>query len=93
MIGDLVIEPEKSSLVEEVVNADDLLIEQADNEVEEIDMPEELDADPDGKKPPKASERRIEEVLIDVTAENIQKYTLNDVVMPIIGFKTRMPNN
>lgn len=93
LIGDLVIEPEKSSLVEEVVNADDLLIEQADNEVEEIDMPEELDADPDGKKPPKASERRIEEVLIDVTAENIHKYTLNDVVMPIIGFKTRMPNN
>lgn len=43
VIGDLVIEPEKSNVIEEVPNADDLLIEQADGEIEEIDMPEELD--------------------------------------------------
>ena len=31
--------------------------------------------------------------MIEITEENIHKYTLNDVVMPIVGFKTRMPNN
>ena len=31
--------------------------------------------------------------MIEVTAENIHKYTINDVVMPIVGYRTRMPNN
>jgi len=35
----------------------------------------------------------IEEALIEVTAENIHKYSIKDVVMPICGFKTRMPAN
>ena len=47
-MGDLVIEPEKSEIVEEGVNPDDLLLDQVD--VEEIDLPEELDGtSPDGK--------------------------------------------
>ena len=48
LVGDLVIEPEKSEIVEEGVNPDDLLLDQVD--VEEIDLPEELDGtSPDGK--------------------------------------------
>ncbi len=92
MIGDLVIEPEKSAIVEEGVNPDDLMIDQAD--VDEIDLPEELDGtSPEGKKAMQPKAKNIEEALIEVTAENIHKYTLNDVVMPIVGYKTRMPNN
>ena len=92
MIGDLVIAPEASKIVEEMVNQDDILIEQAD--VEEIDLPEELDGtSPEAKKPAAQVEKRIEEALIEVTAENIHKYTINDVVMPICGYRTKMPNN
>jgi len=92
VIGDLVIAPEASKIVEEMVNQDDILIEQAD--VEEIDLPEELDGtSPEAKKPAAQVEKRIEEALIEVTAENIHKYTINDVVMPICGYRTKMPNN
>lgn len=90
----MVIEPEKSQIVEEVPNTDDLLLEQVDNEVEEIDMPEELDegAVKKGSKEAKSGQK-IEELLIEVTADNIHKFTINDVVMPICGYKTRMPNH
>ena len=37
--------------------------------------------------------RKIEDELIEVTMENINKYAITDVVMPLFGFKTRMPNN
>lgn len=56
--------------------------------MEEIDLPEELDEE---KKP--KEEKRIDDLLIEVTQENKAKYTINDVVMPICGYKTRMPNN
>jgi len=49
VLGDLVIEPEKADIVEDGVNPDDLMIDQAD--VDEIDIPEELDSTtPEGKK-------------------------------------------
>ena len=31
--------------------------------------------------------------MIEVTQENLHKYTINDVVMPICGYSTRMPAN
>jgi tRNA(Glu) U13 pseudouridine synthase TruD len=31
--------------------------------------------------------------LIEITEANIHKYTINDVVMPIFGYRTRMPKN
>ena len=31
--------------------------------------------------------------MIEVTQENLHKYTINDVVMPICGYRTRMPAN
>ncbi len=50
LIGDLVIEPEAAKIVEEAPNSDDLIVDQAD--VEEIDIPDELDPTiPDSKKP------------------------------------------
>jgi tRNA(Glu) U13 pseudouridine synthase TruD len=54
-------------------------------------MPEELDADgdADGTLPKKG----IDEHLKVVTAETLSRYTINDVVMPIVGYKTRMPEN
>jgi hypothetical protein len=89
VVGDLVIEPEYSSVVEDAANPDDLLIEQAGGEVEEIDMPEELD-DAE-KKEEKKGDKSIEDALIEVTVDNIHKYSIKDVVMPICGFRTRLP--
>ena len=88
----MVIDPELSKIVEDAGNSDDLLIEQAGGEIEEIDMPEELD-EKDEKKESKHAGDKIEESLIDVTAENIHKYTIRDVVMPIVGYRTRLPSN
>lgn len=31
--------------------------------------------------------------MIEITEANIHKYTINDVVMPIVGYRTRMPKN
>lgn len=58
-------------------------------------MPEELDAEGGEEKKEKEPkvEKKIEDLLIEVTEENIHKYTINDVVMPICGYKTRLPNN
>jgi tRNA(Glu) U13 pseudouridine synthase TruD len=87
-----VIEPEKSEIVEDGINPDDLMLDQAD--VDEIDLPEELDGtSPEGKKAMQPKAKSIEEALIEVNEENIHKYTINDVVMPIVGFRTRMPKN
>ena len=36
---------------------------------------------------------KLEDVLIEVTPDNISKFTINDVVMPLVGYKTRMPAN
>ena len=82
--------PEHADVVEDAANPDDLLIEHAGGEVEEIDMPEELD---ETAKEAQKPGRVIEEALIEVTPENIHKYSIKDVVMPICGFKTRMPAN
>ena len=92
VVGDLVIEPEKSEIVEDGVNPDDLMIEQDD--IDDIDLPEELDGtSPEGKKALQPKFKSIEEALIEVTPENIHRYTINDVLMPIVGYRTRMPKN
>jgi len=31
--------------------------------------------------------------MMEITAENIQNYTLDDVIFPIIGHKVKMPSN
>ncbi len=48
--------------------------------------------DEENQKKPK-EEKRIDDLLIEVTEENKHKYSIKDVVMPICGYKTRMPNN
>jgi hypothetical protein len=35
----------------------------------------------------------LETALIDVTEENLNKFTLADVVIPLVGHKTRFPKN
>ena len=35
----------------------------------------------------------MEEVLVEVTEGNIHKYTLKDVVLPLIGYKIKLPKN
>ena len=45
------------------------------------------------KKGGKRLDKKIEDLLIEVTEENIAKYTINDVVMPIVGYSTRYPKN
>lgn len=54
-------------------------------------MPEELDDDGAIAQP--RDKKSLDEHLVVVTEENIHKYTLNDVVLPIVGYKTRMPEH
>ena len=40
------------------------------------------------------STRQINEIdMIEVTEANIDKYTIEDVIFPIIGHKVKMPSN
>lgn len=32
-------------------------------------------------------------MVVDVTSENLHEFTLNDIVMPMVGYETRMPEN
>ena len=50
----------------------------------------------EGKKEKKTKLRGsalIEESLVEVTEENIHKYSLKDVVLPLVGYKVRFPKN
>ena len=37
--------------------------------------------------------KSIEESLIEVNEQNINKFTLDDIVMPLVGYKTKLPAN
>jgi hypothetical protein len=76
-------------LSEQVI--DDLAIVDAEDDEEEGED-EETKNEEGGRKGYK-SLKQIEDNLIDITEENIKEYSLEDVVMPVIGFKTRLPNN
>lgn len=86
----MVVEPEKSTLVEDdAAAAEDAVIDQ-DDEVDLIGDEEEEKKNKGAKEP---ASKKVEEVLITVTEENKHKYTINDVVMPLVGYKTQLPQN
>jgi len=43
-------------------------------------------------KEPRAS-IELEKALVDVNEENFAKFSLKDVVLPLVGHKTRFPQN
>ncbi len=68
-----------------------------EDEEEELDLPyvakeEEKKNDKKKVKEPKAN-IELEQALIEVTEENIHKFTFKDVVLPLVGHKTRFPAN
>lgn len=86
-MGDLVVEQEKSKLIEEAEHLDDAAVDQEDADVEEAQ--EELLGDYKGEKGHTELEKkpfiRMEDVLIEVTPENIHRFTLDDVIFPVYG--------
>ena len=104
MVGDFVIDTSKldfltASLLEnEVVDDDGVLpVEEGDAFVEEEEEVKEDDpgskANVNSKKSKLLGVQTLESNLIEVTKENIGKYTLEDVVMPLIGYKSKLPPN
>lgn len=99
MIGDLVVDSEKSKLIDEADIADEIFGDQAEDiEDEEPELPyvekqEEVKNDSKGKVPEKKLRggALLEEILVDVTEENIHNYTLKDVVLPLVGYKIKFP--
>lgn len=95
MVGDFVLEKEKAALVDVPDVTDDLPLVDDVPEDEEDDM-----ADPNSKdklahlkKSKHHGINLIEELLITVTAANISKFTFDDVIFPIVGFRSRLPEN
>ncbi len=39
------------------------------------------------------AEKKPKVTVIDVTKDNIDQFTLEDIVMPMVGYETRMPRN
>ncbi|CDW87747.1 trna pseudouridine synthase [Stylonychia lemnae] len=102
VVGDLVVEPEKSKAIDEADNGDDALIDQVEVDEDEdnrLELPhfDKLDKEENKKnkdqKPKLHGAALLETLLIDVTEENIHKYKITDVVMPLIGHMTRFPEN
>lgn len=77
MIGDLVVKKENADLLEEVA----LEEAGADNKEEE------------GQTNAAEAKNVQESAMIEVTEANIAEYTIEDVVMPMVGHSVRMPPN
>lgn len=58
-----------------------------------MDRPESEEVKKPEKKSKKYGAALLEDMLIDATEENIHKYKLSDVVIPTIGYKSRLPLN
>ena len=105
VIGDLVVDPEKSKVIESLDAADEFVPDQVDGNADDNDVDDEeeivqpLMEKMEEQKEKKESKHRnrgneaIEEILVEVTEENISKYTLKDVILPLVGFKVRFPKN
>jgi len=99
VVGDLVVEPEKSKLLEEADLAEDIPVDQVvvPDEEEEVELPYIDKQEEEKKGPKKAKEPKanidLENALVDVTEENLHKYKFQDVVMPLVGHKTRFPKS
>ena len=77
LVGDLVVKRENADLLEN---------DEVDEEAPEEESKEE-------SKEAANSTQRVVNPVIDVTEENIGEFTIQDVVMPMIGNSVRMPQN
>lgn len=80
LVGDLVVQKENADLIE---NEIEIEAGEADND----DKAAEESKEETKEKP------RVVNPVIDVTEENIGEYTIEDVVMPMVGHDVRMPKN
>lgn len=79
LVGDLAIRKEQAHLIDNV--ADDL---PEDAELEEENSDE-------GNKAPQKKD--LKHLVVDITEANIHEFTINDVVMPMVGHDVRLPSN
>lgn len=77
LIGDLVVQKENADLIE-----NDMELEAGEANEEDKAEGEEVKEKP-----------RVVNPVVDVTEENIADYTIEDVVMPMVGHDIRMPKN
>jgi hypothetical protein len=85
----LVVEKDKVALLDQADIIDDLPQEAVVDD-DEDDGVEEAKDDKKGKY---KGLNYLDDSLLEVTEANISQYSIEDVVMPVVGFRTRMPNN
>ena len=79
LVGDLAIRKEQAYLLDNLAAQDDGAAAQ-DSDNEEEAQPKKTGGDPS-------------DYIVDVTAENLHEFTLYEVVMPMVGHDTKMPQN
>jgi len=85
-----VVEKEKEELVDIPDVTDDLPL------VDEVPEDEEGFEEENNKNTKKGKHHginTIEESLITVTEDNIKNFTIDDVIFPVVGYKTLLPQN
>jgi len=85
LIGDLVVRRENADLIEEIGLEDGGAVA-ADEAAEGGDQEEGAAAGSEGAVKPTSA-------ILEVTEANIAEYTIEDVVMPMIGHEVRLPPN
>lgn len=76
LVGDLVVKKEAAHLL--------------DNE--DVEEPVEVDIEEETESKPKQSKKDyVKDAILEVTPDNINDYTIYDVVMPLVGYDTKMP--
>lgn len=73
----------------------DLVVERENADLIENEIIDEvaLDDDDDVEEEESKDQKRVTSPVIDVTEQNIGQYTIQDVVMPMVGNNVKMPKN
>jgi hypothetical protein len=61
--------------------------------IDNIDCDENEGAEPDDEDDQHPQVKDHKNLVVDVTSENLHEFSLSDIVMPMVGYETRMPEN
>jgi len=90
LIGDLAVPKDLAHLVKDDISEEE---EGIDNvEVEEVEQDELTEkAQAHAQRAREIAASRHKDAVVDVTEENISQFTIDDVVLPVVGHEVRLP--
>jgi tRNA pseudouridine13 synthase len=98
LIGDLAVPKDLAHLVKDDVSEEEEGGDNVDPGVHQWDEAEEKDELTEKAKAHQQRAKEIElsrqkDAVVDVTEENINQFTIDDVVLPVVGHEVRLPAN